>query len=272
MRGSTTMTAMVTDVRLWILSDLHLELTRGWDLPPASERPAFDVLIIAGDLIPRMERGVAWLRERVTDRPVIYIPGNHEFYGQDIDRDIEKARAAAAGTNVHVLQNDSRTIDAITFLGATLWTDFDLFGDAEYAMMAAGDSMNDYRKIRTHDYRRQLRPAHTLKRHLESRDFIARELRKGGRNVVVTHHGPVPQAARRGFERDISSAAYTSDLRPLINECAPELWVYGHTHETREFTVGGPTRFVSNGKGYGPWRHGETWDNADFDPHYVIEI
>ncbi|HWG07366.1 MAG TPA: metallophosphoesterase [Beijerinckiaceae bacterium] len=197
-----------TDVRLWILSDLHLELTRGWDLPGPAERPAFDVLIIAGDLVPKMERGVRWLIERV-DKPCIYVPGNHEFYGCDVDRTVEKARAAAAGSQIHILQNDAVDLGGgITFLGATLWTDFDLFGDAEYAMMAAGDTMNDYRKIRTHNYRRQLRPAHTLKRNLESRDFIARELRKGGRNVVVTHHGPVPQAARRGFERDISSAAY----------------------------------------------------------------
>jgi hypothetical protein len=35
-----------------------------------------------------MERGVAWLLERVTDRPVIYVPGNHEFYGCDIDRTV----------------------------------------------------------------------------------------------------------------------------------------------------------------------------------------
>lgn len=258
-------------MRLWILSDLHLELTRGWDLPAGADRPDFDVLVIAGDLVPKMERGVRWLLERVPDRHVIYVPGNHEPYGQDIDIDLEKARAAAAGTQVHVLQNEAVTIGGICFLGATLWTDFDLFGDAEYAMMAAGETMNDYRKIRTSNYQRRLRPANTLKRHMESRDFIARELRRPGRHVVVSHHGPVPEAARRGFERDISSAAYCSDLLPLIREGAPELWLYGHTHEHRDFMVGS-TRMVSNAKGYGPMRSDETWDNAGFDPNYVIEI
>jgi hypothetical protein len=34
----------------------------------------------------------------------------------------------------------------------------------------------------------------------------------------------------------------------------------------------GSTRFVSNQKGYGPWRHGETWDNQQFNPNFVIEI
>ena len=49
---------MTDKVLLWILSDLHLELTRGWDLPSGDARPRFDVLVVAGDLIPRMERGV----------------------------------------------------------------------------------------------------------------------------------------------------------------------------------------------------------------------
>jgi Icc-related predicted phosphoesterase len=258
-------------VRLWIMSDLHLELTRGWDLPAADARPDFDVMIVAGDLIPKMERGVPWLRDRVTDRPVIYIAGNHEGYGCDIDRTVEKARAAAAGSNVHVLQNDSISMGGIVFLGATLWTDFDLFGDPYYAMAAAGEIMNDYRKIRTERYELRLRPKHTLQRHMESRDFIARELRKPGRHVVVSHHGPVAEAARRGFERDISSVAYTSDLSMLIAESAPALWIYGHTHESRDFTVGA-TRIVTNSKGYGPWRSGETWDNPDFDPTLTIEI
>ena len=102
--------------------------------------------------------------------------------------------------------------------------------------------------------------------------FIARELRKPGRHVVVSHHRPHPDAARRGFERDISSAAYTSDLSALIAEGAPELWVYGHTHESRDFTVGA-TRIITNAKGYGPWPPAEkTWDNANFNPTFTIEI
>ena len=90
---------------LWVMSDIHLELTRGWDLPAPSERPDFDVLVVAGDLVTKMERGVKWLLDRVPDKPCCYVAGNHEAYGQDIDRTVEKALAAADGTNVHVLQD-----------------------------------------------------------------------------------------------------------------------------------------------------------------------
>jgi predicted phosphodiesterase len=259
-------------VLLWILGDLHLELTRGWDLPAARARPDYDMLIIAGDLITRMERGVKWLLERVTDRPVLYVGGNHEAYGTDINRTLEKARQAAAGTNVHVLENNSITIDGVTFLGAVGWTDFNLLGNQERAMRTAGDVMNDYKKIRQATYTRRLRPTDTLARHIETRAFLERELSKaktGQRRVVVTHHGfHGMESVRRGHEHDLISAAYASDA--AIE--GADLWIYGHTHETKTFVAGGGTRVVTNSKGYGPWHSHENWENPDFDPYLTIEI
>jgi Icc-related predicted phosphoesterase len=261
-------------VKLWIQSDLHMELTRGWDLPAAGDRPNYDVLVIAGDLTTRMERGVAWLLERVTDRHVVYIAGNHEFYGCDIDRTVEKARALAAGTNVHVLQNETVEINGVIFIGATFWTDFNLFGDVDRAMTAAAEFMNDYRKIRVGRYAYRLRPQHTLLRHQESRDFIANELRKPkvGRRVVVTHMAPHPSAIHDAFNEEITSAAYASDCSDLL-AMGVDAWIYGHTHDSRQFRVGNDTLLVTNQKGYGPWPPNElTWENREFDQHFVIEI
>jgi predicted phosphodiesterase len=259
-------------MRLWIVSDLHLELTRGWDLPTGDSRPEFDVMVVAGDLMPRMERGVTWLLERVTDKPVIYVAGNHEFYGCDIDRTVEKARQIAAGTNVHILQNDSVVIDDVLFVGATLWTDFEFLGNRDLAMRRAAEGMNDYHKIRKRQYAERLRPTDTLARHFESREFIGRTTRQStaARNVAITHHGCVAEAVKVGAEHDILSAAYTSDCSDLLENV--DLWVYGHTHESRDFKVG-RTRIVSNSKGYGPWLPQQRgWDNISFDPNYVIEI
>jgi Calcineurin-like phosphoesterase len=212
-------------VLLWILSDLHLELTRGWDLPSGDARPRFHVLVVAGDLIPCMERGVKWLHERVPDRPVIYIAGNHEGYGCDIDRTIEKAKEAAAGTSIHVLQNESVQIGDVTFAGATLWTDFDLFADRRLAMRIAGERMNDFRKIRLHQYQDRFLPKHALARHLQSRGYLEAEMRKprGGRLVVVTHHAPHPDRSLPRYrsgqlsDEEILTAAYRSDLTALMS-------------------------------------------------------
>ena len=277
-------------MRLWIMSDLHVELTRGWDLPAADARPRFDVLVVAGDLITRMERGVAWLRERVPDFPIVYVPGNHESYGCDVDRTVEKARQAAEGSKVFVLQNEAIRLGNVTFAGTTLWTDFNLFGDQRRAMAVAADRMNDFRKIRLSRYQDRFRPQHALARHMESRAFLEGEMRKtrDGALVAVTHHAPHPGRSFPRYQRErlsddqILTAAYRSDLTTLMwptpiegtrNSLRPaDLWIYGHTHQFEDVTIGS-TRVVSNAKGYGPWvpQH-RTWDNSRFDPNFVIEI
>lgn len=260
-------------MRLWIMSDIHLELSDGWDLPSGDARPQFDVMIVAGDLVPRMARGVMWLAQRVSDRPVIYLPGNHEAYGEDIDRDLEKARTAAFGTNIRVMQNDSITLGGVTFAACTLWTDFALFGSAqiEHVMNVAHSSMNDYRRIRAGKYRWPLRPIDTLLRHQESRRFLEAQLRQPGRHVVLGHHAPLRECVPAGREMNPLSAAYASDMSGLISDYAPELWVYGHTHETRDFKVGS-TRVVTNAKGYGPRADKCDPQNVTFDPSFIIQI
>jgi hypothetical protein len=75
----------------------------------------------------------------------------------------------------------------------------------------------------------------------------------------------------RGFENDISSAAYASDASDLMS-LGVDTWIYGHTHETEDRLIGA-TRVITNAKGYGPWPPRElTWDNPDFNPNFVIEI
>lgn len=268
------------------MSDLHLELTRGWDLPSGRTRPAFDVLIVAGDLVPRMERGVKWLLERVPDHPVIYIAGNHESYGTDIDRTFEKAKAAAAGTNVRALENETVRIGNVTFVVCTLWTDFALFGDQRREMAVAAERMNDFKKIRTGRYAERFRPAHALARHRRSRAFLEAELRKDrpGPLVVVTHHAcrrPELRLSDPPKPEELLSAAFYSDLTALTVPAPDDgrgalrpanLWIYGHTHESIDVVIG-DTRVVSNAKGYGPWLPRErTWDNPDFNEKLIIEI
>jgi Icc-related predicted phosphoesterase len=232
-------------------------------------------MIVAGDLMPRMERGVRWLQERVSERPVIYIAGNHEAYRTDIDRTIMRAREECAGSNVHVMENDSLVIGGTRFVAGTLWTDFNLFGDSAAAMRAAGMGMNDYRLIRTANYGRRLHPMDTLRRHAVTRAYIEGELEKsfGGPSVVVTHHAPYRGAVKPGHERDIVSTAFASDLSDLIERYQPDLWVYGHTHESDDTYIG-KTRIVSNAKGYGP--HAGLgllrWENSRFNPALIVEV
>lgn len=265
------------------------------DLPPPSQRPDHDVVVIPGDLHVRMERGVKWIRERLTDRPVVYVHGNHESYGVDLDRTVEKAMAAAEGTHVHVLQNRTVTIGDTVFGGCCGWTDFNLFGDQRRALMVAGDRMNDYKRIRTNGYTRRFRPADALARHIASRAFLEAELRKARDDsqkfVVVTHHAPMPEIGFRIApnqpgeaisDETMLGAAFRSDLTALMHPQPAtdekgalrpaQAWIFGHTHETTDIFIG-QTRVVSCSKGYGPYGvPGDTWENPFFRPDFVIEI
>lgn len=272
-------------MRLWPVSDIHLELTRGWDLPSGDARPEFDVMIVAGDLIPRAERGVKWLLERVPDRQIIYCMGNHEAYGTDIDRTLEKAKAAATGTNVHVLENETVRIADVTFAVCTLWTDFAINGDPYRGMLVAGERMNDFKKIRCSNYQQRFLPRHALTRHVKSWAFLDAEMRKArdGKLVVVSHHAPIPEMPPGASGNDRSlDPAFRSDLRRLMTPAPDDgrgplrpadLWIFGHTHQSFDAVIGPTTRVLSNGKGYGPWPGQQrTWDNQHFNEKLIIEI
>ena len=64
-------------------------------------------------------------------KPVLYVLGNHEFYGSSIDGAAAELKRLCAGTHVHVLDDSEIVIDGVRFLGTTLWTDFMLFGDGD---------------------------------------------------------------------------------------------------------------------------------------------
>lgn len=249
-------------MRILVLSDLHLEFG---PLPlPTIDA---DVVVLAGD-IHKKTHGVRWANATFS-APVVYVLGNHEFYGDQIQRVLRDCRAAAA-PHVHVLERDAVEIGGIRFLGCTLWTDFDLFGVSMRG--AAADRcrqvMNDFRIIRIkhgESYPR-FSPLHAARIHLESRRWLEREIQSGDprRTVVVTHHAPHRGSLAPEFEHDLVSAAYVSDLGELVG--TTPLWIHGHTHTSFDYAVGG-TRVICNPRGYAP---GEL--NESFDARRVVEV
>ncbi|MFN7193484.1 MAG: metallophosphoesterase, partial [Rhodospirillales bacterium] len=68
-------------MRILVLSDLHNEFLRSPRL--ISRKPEVDVVVLAGD-IDLDCRGLEWARRTFGTR-IVYVPGNHEFYGFDFD-------------------------------------------------------------------------------------------------------------------------------------------------------------------------------------------
>ena len=119
-------------MHLHILGDLHLEF--GAINIPATNA---DVIVLAGDIHVGRE-GLRWARKQFPGKPVVYVLGNHEFYRHSLPGLTETLKGETDGSHIHVLENSSVEINGYTFLGCTLWTDFQLSGDAEAAKDTAG--------------------------------------------------------------------------------------------------------------------------------------
>jgi len=248
-------------MRVHILSDLHLEFA-----PFQPNKVNADVIVLAGD-VHTGTNGIKWILQTFPDRPVIYVLGNHEFYGQKIQKLISNIKEIAHGTNVHVLENDRIEIGNTVFLGATLWTDFRLFGDPIVSGAVAQAGMNDFRRIRLLPTYRRFLPKDARAVHAQSLEWLGQQMHdaRGRKIVAVTHHAPSPQSVPPQLEGDPLNAAFASQLDQFIANCGATLWIHGHIHHHSDYPVGG-TRVVANPRGY------PTEPQIGFDPSFVVEV
>jgi predicted phosphodiesterase len=232
-------------MKLQILSDLHIEFA-----PFEIVETDADVVILAGD-IHLGDRGFKWAKENIKNKEVIYVLGNHEFYREATPRLFEKWKEKTKGTNIHVLENKSISIDGIRFLGCTLWTDFELLNNLDVSIASADMQMTDYRKIRLSPQYRKIRPSFTVVWHKQSKGWLKEEIDKYKDEsiVVVTHHAPSIQSIPEEDRKDPLSAAFASNMIEFVNSTNIKLWVHGHIHTAFDYNIGG-TRVVCNPLGY----------------------
>lgn len=248
-------------MRLHILSDLHMEFA-----PFIAPLSGADAVILAGDISTGV-KGFKWALTTFTNCPVIYVLGNHEFYGQKLQKLFEQLKEMAKGTNIQILGNGVFTLGDVTFLGATLWTDFALNGDPVASEVVAQTGMNDYRRIRTLPRYSRLKPSETRRFHLESRRWLEEQVfaRNGEKIVIVTHHAPSPQSIPPSFQESAFNPSFASDMTRFITQSKAKLWIHGHIHSHSDYTVGS-TRILANPRGY----PGES--KTGFDPGLVVEV
>jgi predicted phosphodiesterase len=249
-------------MRLHILSDLHLEFGEDVKIPETNA----DVVVLAGD-INLGPKGLRWARKQFPKLPVIYVLGNHEFYRHSLPSLTNLLKNEADGSHIGVLENDSVDIGDFTFLGCTLWTDFQLTGKPAAAMQIAEDGMSDFHTIRFSPEHRLLSPRDTARLHGGSVSWLRKALAKCDpkRTVVITHHAPSARSEAPYHADSVLKPAFSSDLDSLIEQSGVPLWIYGHTHYNTEFKIG-ETRVMTNQRGY-PEQACE-----GFDPSLVVEI
>lgn len=249
--------------RIAILSDLHIDsyVRASSDLVTAHGLEvlltgSLDALIVAGDLTngpgSRWKKGLDYLATRISPERIYVFPGNHDYYGGSLAEDqvlAEHARSIGA----HFVQKGELRHGDTRLFCCTLWTDFDLLGDAETAMGVAGRIMRDYSQIWKEIPAGSrdgvgwpasigdIEPSDILAVHRDHRDWLESKLMaphpagEAGRTVVVTHHGPHLSVAG---PVDSGTPAFHSDMTDLIMQFEPAAWFFGHSHRRLRATVG----------------------------------
>lgn len=190
-----------TPLRLQVVSDLHVE-HGGFVVP----RVDCDLVVVAGDLANgrHMSSAMTDLCKQVRT-PIIYVPGNHDWYQTDIISERSKLMRSWRGTSpgLHVLDDTSWTFHhqgaAYRFIGSTWWSAMDwteagVTGDAAFAAVRSTISaqLNDYHLIRYDS--QPLEPQHTRDLHHLSTLFLKQQISEahaaGEIPIVVTHFLP----------------------------------------------------------------------------------
>ena len=255
-------------MKLYILSDLHLEFSTFEPFQTDA-----DVVVLAGDIGKRAD-GVFWARSAFPDKEIIYVPGNHEFYGAQRIEVLGEMRNAAQECGINLLDDAEVVLNAggkqesVRFLGCTLWTDFLLFGEGmkDQNMVAGQRGLNDFRLIR--EGGKCFTPARSVELHEQSLTWLKGLLDTPfeGKTAVVTHHLPSLQSVSERFKGDKLTTCFASELNYLFGKM--DLWIHGHTHDNMDYKING-TRVICNPRGYVTYRGAE---NFDFNPKLVVEI
>jgi Icc-related predicted phosphoesterase len=288
-------------MKIAIASDVHLEFG---DLFLKNEENA-DVLILSGDICVaadfresdahgivehgKSQRYYDFFSRCAFEFPkVLYVAGNHEHYHGDFAETFTILRNYLGRIeNLHILDKEHVTIDDVTFIGGTLWTDMNAQDPVTLAHIRG--VMNDFRIIQNssemvsyktmvnaydgdgnvklddngqpiqkaefHKRPARFTPQDTVQDHKKMLEYIQVTTAMLGENpnkyVVVGHHAPSKASTHPRYQTEvIMNGAYSSRLDQFILDNPQiKLWTHGHTHEDFDYMIG-TTRVVCNPRGY----------------------
>jgi Icc-related predicted phosphoesterase len=250
---------------LQLASDLHVDFHADKGVAIINELAAnadkVDYLIIAGDLCSSQYKGrIPETLKRLCDKfkHVIFITGNHEYYGSsfgEVDnliRDMDDPNLPTYIPNLITLQAGKvHKIGEYEIIGDTAW--FQNTGAAKLFT----NYLNDFFEIRNF-------AKLVYKREEACRKFLEAKVNKN--SIVVTHHLPTPECISQRFKTSNINCYFLNDYSELIRNRSPLIWMFGHTHDSVDMKLHN-TRLICNPLGY----RGEH-SNLTFNPSLLIEV
>jgi len=251
-------------MKIAIHSDLHLE---GFRIPDSFlTDDSYDVLVLAGDIVSARTIDRLILIRQLVDfsKPIIFVPGNHEYYGGDVATTSMEIMQWCEENRIIYADRKEITIDNVKFICATGWATLGSYD--QYSLQEKVDRVNacinDVRVVAGFTVEHMMREGQL------DRLFIDRQLHKHSSKytcVVVTHFAPTENHNSKLFNVSPLSSYFANDYSAAIAAYKPAVWVYGHTHDNVS-SDNGKTRVVSNQRGYG------TECESTYNPNFIIEV
>jgi Icc-related predicted phosphoesterase len=240
-------------VKILVVSDLHYEFRwdHGQEMTEHLAGHQVDAIVVAGDLAVADLLGPALIDLCQHFKHVVYVPGNHEYYGSSFP-EVKKILSSLSRShaNLHVLVNKAKVIDGVRFVGTPLWFNYTEKTQADY-MLA------DFRQIE--GYREWVGGEN-----FKAAKFLGRSVKHG--DVVVTHHAPSMRSTPERYVGSVLNRFFVHPLDEVIVAKKPKLWIHGHTHDSFDYRLA-KTRVVCNPYGY--------WNvdtNSTFKSNLVMEV
>jgi Icc-related predicted phosphoesterase len=240
-------------MRIRILSDLHFEFHRdgGRNFVDSLDTEGVDLLVLAGDISNEvgLTHGLSLLAERFTCE-IVVVNGNHEFYGSDRAGVVsDMYEVTQKYKHMHWLDNEILEVGDHRILGTPMWF--------KEKPLAPAHLMNDFSQIQ--GFNRWV-----YEENSKALNFLNWELDFG--DIVVTHYLPSEKCVSTWYKGDALNAFFVCDVEKLIVDRKPALWVFGHTHDSKDFTIDS-TRLVCNPFGYAGHA-----TNREFKPDFTVEL
>lgn len=231
-----------------VQSDIHLEMP--YNRFNLNINEDAEVLVFCGDVfnftIVKHELTLLQKMFQTIKVPVIFVNGNHDYYttnGESIQTIKDKYKKFFQNTNVHMLDNESVTINGVKFIGSTLWSDFDGKDLDPIFTRDATRYLADFRYIK--DF--SLSACSNFNK--IAREFLESELETGDEpKFVVSHFVPTYNATAPKFLDDTMNPYFMSSCDELISKA--DWWAFGHTHTSFDFYQDG-CHLICNPLGYG---------------------
>jgi len=214
-----------------IISDTHLNM---WKYKSDQIVPIYSLqtpnLILAGDIGDPDEQtlhlAIDLARQRY--KRVIYVPGNHEFYGREPGSKKNPAaviswfqRLDDQWSNFHFFYRRNEVFDGVRVLGATCWS--------------TAPSMTTWANTISEEGRKDIQ-------------FLEQGLSMSKEPVLIVSHYPSTlRVVKDNFKGKITQFNYGQDLERMYRNPL-HTWAFGHIHEKHDFTLPYSSSLYGNGK------------------------